>query len=220
MLASSPTIEYPFWGFILSILLFGVLLVQTWRYYRAYDKDRSYLRVFVAVLFILSCASTAMHIAVAHSLLFVAANFQAVNFLDAYSPFMAADYVIIGFLLFLNQLFFVSRIYFLRPDGHWILGALVLFSTGTFAAAVVTFVSNAQSRMISGPVLYGSDMVSDVVITAYYWWIFAQSRSDFRQTKKVLKRLRLYTAGRGLLVTVAQTICFVLHVVQTHQLRW
>ncbi|PBK72930.1 hypothetical protein ARMSODRAFT_953359 [Armillaria solidipes] len=59
---------------------------------------------------------------------------------------------------------------------------------------------------------------------AYYWWIFAQSRSDFRhltfRTKNVLKRLRLYTAARGLLVTVAQTICFVLHVVQPHQLRW
>ncbi|KAK0453326.1 hypothetical protein EV421DRAFT_1763541 [Armillaria borealis] len=102
MLASSPTIEYPFWGksstlnyvvfikissgFVLSILLFGVLLVPTWRYYRDYGKDRWYLRVFVAVLFLLSCTSTAMHIAVAHSLLFLATDFKAVNFLDAYSP--------------------------------------------------------------------------------------------------------------------------------------
>ncbi|KAK0191253.1 hypothetical protein F5146DRAFT_591585 [Armillaria mellea] len=218
MLASSPTIEYPFWGFILSILLFGVLLVQTWRYYRAYDKDRWYLRVFVAVLF---CASTAMHIVVAHSLLFLAGYPEAANFLDAYSPFMVTDNVIICLVLFLIQLFFLSRIYFFRPNGHWILGALALCSAGTFAAGIVTFISNTPSKqIISGTVLYGLAMVSDAVIVAYYWWIFPQSRSDFRQTKNVLRRLRLYTALRGLLVTVAQTICFVLHVVQPHQLRW
>ncbi|KAK0498484.1 hypothetical protein EDD18DRAFT_1157911 [Armillaria luteobubalina] len=134
---------------------------------------------------------------------------------------MAADNVIICFVLFLIQLFFLSRIYFLRPNGHWIMGALVLCSTGTFVTVIVALVSNTSSQqIISGTVLYGLAMFLDIVITAYYWWIFAQSRSDFRQTKKVLKRLRLYTAARGLLVTVAQTICFVLHIVQPHQLRW
>ncbi|PBL02223.1 hypothetical protein ARMGADRAFT_1005640 [Armillaria gallica] len=221
MLASSPTIEYPFWGFVLSVLLFGVLLVQTWRYYSDYGKDRWYLRVFVAVLFLLSCTSTAMHIAVAHSLLFLAADFKAVNFLDAYSPFMTADNVIICFVLFLIQLFFLSRIYFLRPNRHWILGALVLCSIGTFVTGIVTCVLKTPSKqMISWTVLYGLAMFSDAVTATYYWWIFAQSRSDFRQTKNILKRLRLYTAARGLLVTVAQTICFVLRVVQPHQLRW
>ncbi|KAK0231087.1 hypothetical protein IW262DRAFT_1342120 [Armillaria fumosa] len=135
---------------------------------------------------------------------------------------MAADNVIICFVLFLIQLFFLSRIYFLRPNGHWIMGALVLCSTGTFVTgiAVASIFNTSSFQIISGTTLYGLAIFLDVVITAYYWWIFAQSRSDFRQTKKVLKRLRLYTAARGLLVTVAQTICFVLHVVQPHQLRW
>ncbi|PBL02224.1 hypothetical protein ARMGADRAFT_1005641 [Armillaria gallica] len=207
MLASSPTIEYPFWGFVLSVLLFGVLLVQTWRYYSDYGKDRC----------LLSCTSTAMHIAVAHSLLFLAADFKAVNFLDAYSPFMTADNVIICFVLFLIQLFFLSRIYFLRPNRHWILGALVLCSIGTFVTCVL---KTPSKQMISWTVLYGLAMFSNAATVAYYWWIFAQSRSDFRQTMNVLKRLRLYTAARGLLVTVAQTVCFILHIVQTYQLRW
>ncbi|KAK0206250.1 hypothetical protein DFS33DRAFT_573856 [Desarmillaria ectypa] len=68
--------------------------------------------------------------------------------------------------------------------------------------------------------LYGLAIISDAVIGAYYWWIFALSQSDIRQTRNVLKRLRLYTAARGLLVTIAQTICFILHVVQPNQLRW
>ncbi|PBK72929.1 hypothetical protein ARMSODRAFT_953358 [Armillaria solidipes] len=64
---------------------------------------------------------------------------------------MFADNVIICFVFFLIQLFFVSRIYFreslsmsrevfvtkisilpVRPNGRWILGALVLCSIGTF----------------------------------------------------------------------------------------
>ncbi|KAK0191252.1 hypothetical protein F5146DRAFT_591996 [Armillaria mellea] len=141
--------------------------------------------------------------------------------LTAIPSLMTADNVIICLVLFLIQLFFLSRIYLLRPNEHWILGALVLCSIGTLAAGVVACISKTPSQqIISWTVLYGLAMFSHAATVLCYWWLFAQSRSDFRQTKNVLRRLRLYTVGRGLLVTVAQTICFVLHVVQPHQLRW
>ncbi|KAK0468046.1 uncharacterized protein EV420DRAFT_443141 [Desarmillaria tabescens] len=118
MFASSPTFEYPFWGFVLSIFS-DVAVLQRLRQ-----------GSMVAVLFLLNCTSTALHIVVARSLLFLAADVKAMDFLDAYSLFMTADNIIMCIVFFLIQLFFLSRIYFLRPNGHWMLGALVLCSTG------------------------------------------------------------------------------------------
>ncbi|KAL1940991.1 hypothetical protein VTO73DRAFT_7627 [Trametes versicolor] len=221
-------------GGIVGMMLYGVTVHQTYRYYRLYPNDRTLLKVFVFVIFVLEAF---------HSLLWIIAGYHYLIAEPFNSGSLAKGHwsvrlAVIGtaFTVCTTQCFYASRIYFLGPKyKRLVIPALVLLvvskgfaigesnrhdraqhttNTSSGAAGVSAFrftpsIADFQSISWLVSVSYGLAGVTDVTLASTLVVVFRRSRTGSKRTDSVLDTLIIYSINTGVLTSVFSILAFI-----------
>ncbi|KAJ7497729.1 hypothetical protein FB451DRAFT_241958 [Mycena latifolia] len=223
----SSHVDAMFVGIMLSLVLWGITLVQTWTYFNS-NKDGWMLQALVFILFLLDTGSTALTGEMAH--VYLVQNFGNLAALATVPVSAIAEVAFNVTIVFLVQLFFARRVYLLNQRRLVMPVIITLFAlaglvTGIFIVVDISkspFVASLASERMKIEVALTNtfEAMSDLVATFAMSWEFYRNRGSIKSTNTLLERLLGVTVARGGLVTVAQFVTLALYVAQPTTLNW
>ncbi|KAF8128631.1 hypothetical protein EV363DRAFT_1451620 [Boletus edulis] len=192
-----------------SLILYGVSILQTFLYYERYTEDSIILKLLVAWVFVLDTL---------HTLLISAGVWQyfVVHFADddflahTHAPLLISI-VVTSAVSTSVQSFFIYRIWFLMKSRFRWLFPVVLFPfvvaqlvLGTFYTVVAMAFQTSVSA-VSGPLLTkvanalnGAATAVDITITIALCALLAMGRTGYADTDQMLRRLIFISVNTGL----------------------
>ncbi|KAJ3502983.1 hypothetical protein NLJ89_g8638 [Agrocybe chaxingu] len=210
-------------GTFLGLILFGILLGQTYSYFGRFTKDRFALRLLVSILVVLELVHTLL---LAASIYYDTVTTWQAPRTNTYTLSTATFFE--NLITIIVQLCFAHRIHRLSSPGRLSITALVcavlavLRFVGAFAVGVEGILDVAHdggtgvfvvrvSWLITATLSVGA--AADVLIAASMIYYLRQlsSPTQLRRTTDILNRLTRWTVQTGLLTSlahVAAILCF------------
>ncbi|KAI0788224.1 hypothetical protein C8Q74DRAFT_1256722 [Fomes fomentarius] len=204
-------------GGYISLILFGIFIQQTYKYFRRYS-DASWLRYLVIATIMQEMNVTVIHMHLGYY--YFVENFG--NPLVFLREVWSLDiFPICATLLIITcNCFYVARIWLVGPLRYkiWLVATIIILMMGTMATSVASTIVAFRGITISTfphflwTVLAYNVMAStaDVILTATLVYILHNSRTGFRSTDTMINRLIMYTISTGLLTTLLNIISFAL----------
>ncbi|KAJ6567155.1 hypothetical protein B0H19DRAFT_720689 [Mycena capillaripes] len=201
-------------GVFFNMIFYGVLVGQILGYYQVYKKDALWLRYFVAYLFFVETANTALDISMMYQLLILEYGQQPVFFPTV---FMTQPLCVVLISMPI-QLFFAWRIYQLTK-ALWIPMVISLLSMGSFAggiwtSALVLILEEFAKKPLttkSALLWFLASCVADVLITISLVITLAKSKTGFVATDSVVDKIIRMTIQTGMITaffSILDVICF------------
>jgi len=212
----------PFWGWIVSNVLFGITLLQGYIYFETRRRGTGQA-LFVILLLILDTLSAVL-MAVSMS------DYLLVNFGNPFQllvigPKLLADTFILAITPLLIDMFFAIRIYQLSDRIHNGLSPMVLKSASvaialfSFAASGMALeqtweakqansfalFSEARSKRRLGTAL-GLSSIAGIIITIGLVATMRTARTGFAKTDRVIRSVILFVANRGILLVAIRIL--------------
>ncbi|KAH7923298.1 hypothetical protein BV22DRAFT_1093126 [Leucogyrophana mollusca] len=193
----------PLCGTLATMLLYGVICMQTFYYLQNYASDRKGLKFLVWGIWILETAHTALSIHFVEYYLIM--NFTDTTTLEYAVWSMGATYFIGFFIAYAVNLCFIWRIWLLSKK-RWIgisLGVLATirlgFGLGNCSLsfhypAWKVFRAHVFPTMVVGWVL---SAVVDTLIASTLCFYLHRRRTGMRRTDSIINRLLLYSINTG-----------------------
>ncbi|KAH7909477.1 hypothetical protein BJ138DRAFT_1155134 [Hygrophoropsis aurantiaca] len=214
-------------GIVMSIGLTGITIVQGWIYANE-NRDTWLLRAFVFLMIAADIFTTGLDVKASHR--YLVENFGNLAALQYAHWEVIWEYAVTIVMVFMVQLFFVSRIWLLKRDKQWVPAIISLFATGALVSGLiaitklarhplVAFLMSVESKVSFG-INGGFAAVVDIMITFSLTWSFATSKRGIKRTDNMLQRLLMYVVSRGLLVSVTQVLFLITYVVKPEALWW
>lgn len=189
---------------------------------KTYSKDRIYLKILVATLFLLDTIRTAAYIQMTWVWLIIGhANPVVVLVLPRSIAAVEISSVTSILELLLVQSFFISNIWRLLKFTRWriplslIAATLSITSAGGNAAVLYfetshkTFSNIEAYEQVAGIVEVVSTFATDLYINVSLLIILYQQRTGLRRTERMLAKLSTYTMQRGTLLVIVQLLSFI-----------
>ncbi|KLO19244.1 hypothetical protein SCHPADRAFT_935569 [Schizopora paradoxa] len=205
-------------GTYVALALYGIVVHQTYRYFRLYPRDQIFVKFSVTAMFILDSFQSACLIYTVYY--YISQNYQNNAALENSIWSMRLDVVTTGLVSSVSHAFFSIRIY---QFSHNRLIMLVVTAVSTarlgFAAAVtvIGFTTVTFAKFEPFAWLYclalGLLIVSDILVTASLCLLLQRSRTGFSRTNSIIDKLLVYLINTGLLTALfncAVLICAVL----------
>jgi len=195
-------------GVFANMILYGVLIVQTFIYYRTYKKDALLMKLFVLYLFIVETANTGFDMAIVYEPLILR---YGTPHATTYFPMMfPTEPIMIVAVSTPIQLFLAWRIW-LITKGNWIPAIICFLSIVSFGGGVWTCIKIViLKRFVLKPELHASALlwftascVVDVIITASLVWSLSRRKTGFRDTDSAIDRIIRMTVQTGMLTSIA-----------------
>ncbi|KAF9441754.1 hypothetical protein P691DRAFT_714923 [Macrolepiota fuliginosa MF-IS2] len=201
--------------------LWGVVVAQAVAYYRTYQNDNKYLKIFVFSWHSdTSCRvlSTAQLATLAYTVYFWMivcrnpANYRFLGILG--NSLIVVPAYITYFLTSFVQCFYAMRVWFISVKQLWLVATIVALAVtqlvGGFALVsymtTINDIITVYSKFNHVPWEQhglGSSMVCDVLISTSLWWYLRKSRGVvFGRTKNAINKLILQAVNIGLLTNV------------------
>ncbi|KAF9265657.1 hypothetical protein L218DRAFT_154153 [Marasmius fiardii PR-910] len=206
---------------LLNWLLMGTLIMQVYTYYRRFAKDRTWIRVLVAVLFSLDIAHTCL--LTAHGWFFTIEIWGQFDRLDEIPwsaemiPFMC------GLVSCIVQLFYAWRIWVLSSKYKFLrlLAVLVVMLSlmqglSAMIAAIILLINSDQQNLLrlhpAFSVWLAGSFVTDIMITSSMSYILykAKEASKWAGSETMLTRMINNTIQTGAVTVVCALIDLVL----------
>jgi len=206
-----------FIGLVISIMLFGMTVLQTWIYFWQYgSRDPKGLKLLVTIIFLLDTLHTTLCI---YSLYwYLILNFGNVENLGYNMWAMNVQVDINALVDYMVQLYYAGRVHIVGKS-IIIPIIIVVLSTNTLALGFVFTVRAATLKSWSRyrsliPVTcigLGSGVVADILIAFSMYWFLYHKRTGFAKTDSMIMTLITYSINSGLLtslLTIAVLISF------------
>ncbi|OSC99561.1 hypothetical protein PYCCODRAFT_1438124 [Trametes coccinea BRFM310] len=203
-------------GTIFGSMLYGLVLYQTYKYYRLYPKDRIALKSLVCIIAVMETIHNALWILVCYEY-FVVNFFNPLNLLRTHW-YVQLTVPFSGFTPLVAQIFYACRLYYLGTEIKYrlIVAATVVIMLSDFgwdiAGTILVFHAKTladfshSSWIVS--VSSGHLVVGDTLIAATLIYVLRQNRTGFRRTDSVLDLLVMYTINSGLLIMISALFTF------------
>ncbi|KAN0137168.1 hypothetical protein V8E53_005165 [Lactarius tabidus] len=200
-----------FVGLVISILLFGITVCQTWIYFSRYTKrDPKTLKFFIVVILLLDTFHTILCSYAMYWYLIL--NFGNVENLGYNMWAMNLQIDITALVEYLVQLYYARRVYIVSKS-IIIPGIIVLLGTNCFALGFVFTTRAAALKTwsrysILTPITcigLGSGVVADALIAFSMCWFLYHKRTGFARTDSMIMTLMGYSINSGLLTCVVTT---------------
>lgn len=215
-------------GVFLNMILYGVLLVQMYSYYRTYKADKPWIKYLVLYLFIIETLNTALDIHIMYEPLILQHGTAAMT---TYFPtLLPSEPLVIAAVSTPIQFFFAFRIRMFTKS-NWIPALVMFLSVLSLSGGVWTAVKWVQIKLIVRkpelhyPALlwFLSSSVADVVITIALVRGLSKRRTGFVATDDVISKIIRMTIQTGLptaLVAVGDVVFFMTLGHSTLNLIW
>ncbi|KAH7930140.1 hypothetical protein BV22DRAFT_77136 [Leucogyrophana mollusca] len=222
-----PQCDAMYIGILLATVLSGITIVQGWIYIND-NRDGLILRSLVVFLILADIITTILDLRLMHR--YLVENFGNLTTLSAAPIEIITEYIITVVIVFLVQVFFISRIYLLQKE-RWLVSVVIAVLAS--AAMVTGFVAIAdlarhpqlasftstQNKVTFG--INGSfSAVADILITASLTWTFATSKKGTNKSDTKLQQLLMYVVSRGVLVSVCQILFFITYLAKPAAMWW
>lgn len=193
----------PLCGALATMLLYGIICMQTFHYWQAYEHDRRTLKCLVASIWILETVHTALSVYAVEFYLIM--HFGDVTNLAFAVWAMPASYVIGFIIAYAVNLCFIWRILHLSQK-RWISSCLVILATIRCGFGLANcslsfyypmwkiFREHVYPTMVVGWVL---SAVVDSAIAFTLCLYLRKRRTGMNRTDSILNRLLLYSINTG-----------------------
>jgi len=219
-----------YWGLVLAVFTCGISVVQAHHYFRK-NSDRTWLRWVAGTMFSFDLISTALVIAAVFE--YFVPRFGDVSHMWQITPALAAECIFAIFITFIAQFYFGYQIYCVKPpglSGQILMSILSIFATLSLLFGCVCFTmmfihSNWEHWALAIQIGFsgskGFAMLFDIVSTIAMCVYLKKATPDLtRGTKRVIRFLVYFCLQRGALVTVVQTMLFVVNWAFNQEMYW
>lgn len=223
-----------YWGFVASIFLAGITVVQAYSYFPNSHNDRPLVRWTAVCMLITDLASTAL---IAQSIYYyLIPEFGSFTRFGSVTPELTVECLISTTITFISQLYFVHQLVSVKRAGKgslpaiWVTLVSAVLGFGGGVGCVATMfkyhknVLAGDSRSMAFYILFimakGWASIADIVATAAMCMWLTHSRTGIKETNTLLSKLMRFVVQRGILVTTIQVLLLVTFTAVPHSLAW
>ncbi|KAI0091427.1 hypothetical protein BDY19DRAFT_625793 [Irpex rosettiformis] len=225
-----PVLGPLYWGFLCSLVLTGINVLQGYIYFPS--NDRLSLRIIAASMLILNVTSSAL---VAQSVFYyLVPHFGSLLPLNAITNELSAECLISTIITFISQTYFVVQLWGVakaRNNSYIVpilVGALSVAAAaggiGCTTAMVIHkhSILGARSRTFSifFGLAKGFGALTDIIATIAMCSMLVSARTAFDSTNSVIRSLMMFIMQRGILVTLIQTLLLITFHAAPDHLYW
>jgi hypothetical protein len=194
-------------GVFINMILYGILIVQTYSYYQTYKKDAAWIKYLVLYLFIIESVNTGCDIAMMYQPLI--AEFGQPDATKFFPTMFAAEPIAIVMVSTPIQLFFAWRIKLLTKN-NYLPAIIALFAIISLAGGVWTTAMIVKLKLFSRkPELHEPALlwflaacVSDILITVALVVTLSKRRTGFEATDDAISKIIRMTVQTGMLTAL------------------
>ncbi|KAI0353727.1 hypothetical protein OH77DRAFT_585870 [Trametes cingulata] len=201
-------------GTSFGLMLYGLTIHQTYRYFRLYPRDLALFKGFVALILTLETVHTVIWMIACYH--FLITDYSNAGSLLTGHWTVKANVAITGAGNLICQLFYARRVFLLGKKSRWVVLGAGIFMTACLgfdiAATVEAFKLSLEdfprfSWLVSAA--YGCAVATDVLLTGALIRVLLRSRTGFKRTDSTLDMLIVYSINTGLLTSVTGLLVFV-----------
>jgi len=218
-----------YWGFVISLVLGGITIVQAYIYFPA-PQDSMYVRLTAVTMLVLDLTSSAL---VAQSVYYyLIPKFGSLIPLGAITSELSAECLLSGMIMFISQLYFVRQLYIVKGLGTmWWIAIITLCAIFGFvanAACVATMLKYPENILanrnnyfsIFAGLSKGFGTAADILATTAMCIFLTSSRTGLPETNSLLTKLTRFVIHRGALVTLFQTALLISFYAWPNHVYW
>lgn len=198
-------------GTIINVLLYGMMICQVYLYQRASARDPTWIKLFVALIFVADTVHTVFTVVYMYDTLIL--HFGDFPFLEKVNWFFSTDPALTGIIGGLVQAFFAWRIKVLT--GSYLLPGVVGL------CSIITLLMGIATAIACGIVQYfteflrfkvvvilwlGSSAVADLIIATTLSLYLNRNKTGFSRTDTQIDRIIRLTIETGLLTAITALI--------------
>ncbi|KAF9440811.1 hypothetical protein P691DRAFT_801246 [Macrolepiota fuliginosa MF-IS2] len=210
----------PFIGNIFNILLFGIMIAQTYIYFKTY-RDQRWIRLLVlAVLFVDTINVVFNNLYLYTALVLHFDDMKSLARANLYAP---ADPATTGILGSMVQLFFAWRIHVLTRNWFMVATVVGLAVTGLVGSLISTYklavISEfARLHEFKGYITLwlASASAADIIITIILVWYLQKHRTGFRGSNIMIDRIIRLTVQTGLITSMFALVGLVIFILKSN----
>ncbi|KZT09390.1 uncharacterized protein LAESUDRAFT_748519 [Laetiporus sulphureus 93-53] len=214
----SPAVETYgpiFVGCVLNILLYGIMITQTFLYFTVYKRDKLWMKLFVGLLFLCDTLNCAFDIAFVYMPL--VNGFGDIKSLNYASWVFGTDPAMTAFIAMFVQMFFAWRVKVLTGSIPAVL--FIMFCSfcqwcgglGTsIAVGMIPEFTHFQQFEVIVIIWLAFSAVADSAITTALVWHLRKHRTGFSQTDDIVNKIIRLTVQTGLITALCAIIDLIL----------
>ncbi|KAL1949709.1 hypothetical protein VTO73DRAFT_8590 [Trametes versicolor] len=190
-------------GTSLGLMLYGLTLHQTYRYFRLYPRDLKLFKIFVVLIVTMETVHTTIWMIACYHFL-ITDYFNPASILTGHWS-VKINVAITGASNLICQSFYARRVFLLGPKSRWVVAlagvsmvACLGFDIGASVEAFKLSLSDFPrfSWLVSGA--YGCAVATDVLLTGALIRVLLHSRTGFKRTDSTLDSLIVYSINTGM----------------------
>ncbi|KIJ64692.1 hypothetical protein HYDPIDRAFT_111259 [Hydnomerulius pinastri MD-312] len=213
----------------ISLVFYGISILQTFIYYVKYPNDNIYLKLLVLLVFLLDTV---------HAFLtcigvwdYLVLHFGDLAYVELTHPPLLLSIIVTSLVSFTVQSFFVYRIWFLSKDRFkWTFPILLMPFVTAQPVIACCYTANAMVntsvQAVSGPyltklanALNGTATAVDISITIALCTLLGMGRTGFNEnTDRMLLRLIVISVNTGLCTAILAFLSVILLVISPNDL--
>ncbi|KAF9483392.1 hypothetical protein BDN70DRAFT_873897 [Pholiota conissans] len=207
-------------GFTFNAILLGVMITQVYLYYTSFKKDKKWLKIYVAVLFVLDIYNTAAGAAYLYTALIT--HFNDPAYLDNVTWLFDMDPAITGVIVTMVQSFFAWRIWVLTKS--YIFPILILATAITGAVtAIATPIKVSQdphfthllAAKVPISIWLSSEVLGDILITVILVVYLSKHKTGFERSDLLVDRIIRLTVQTGLITSIVALLNLIVYLADT-----
>ncbi|TFK36160.1 hypothetical protein BDQ12DRAFT_634540 [Crucibulum laeve] len=194
-------------GTFINMILYGILIVQTYSYYQTYKRDAAWIKYLVLYLFIVETVNTGCDIAMMYQPLIQ--QFGQPDAVKFFPTMFAAEPIVIVFVSTPIQLFFAWRIKLLTKS-NWLAAVIGFFAFVSMAGGTWTTIGIVKVKLFSRkPELHWPALlwflaacISDILITIVLVVSLSKRKTGFVATDDAISKIIRMTVQTGMLTAL------------------
>ncbi|KAM5544619.1 hypothetical protein V8D89_001517 [Ganoderma adspersum] len=204
-----------FIGSCISLVLYGLTVHQTYRYFRLYPEDSMYLKALVMTIFLAETVNSILPVHLSYYHL-VANYFNPLALAsDTLSLRLLAPTSAITILA--CQSFYVRRVFLVDCRYRLIVAGTIVLLIVETAFAIVLSVQAFKGHQMQDfvdmtwtvSVFYGVDMVIDSTLTGTLIVYLLRNRTGTQRNDSMIQTLIVYTINTGLVTSIVGMLAFI-----------
>ncbi|KAJ7741410.1 hypothetical protein DFH07DRAFT_837982, partial [Mycena maculata] len=208
-----------FIGFFMNVLLYGIMVNQTYLYFTQYRRDKTWTKTFVACIFFLDTLNTVFDFAYLYDSLIV--HFDNVPFLARADWLFTLDPALTAIIASLVQLFYAWRVKVLTGS-VWLMASVVIFALAGVAGGIATSVEVMRRRFFQEFIRFEdvvivwlvAECLGDILITTILVYHLKSHKTGLEETDILVDRIIRMTVQTGLATAICATTDLVLYLTQ------
>ncbi|KAJ3002280.1 hypothetical protein NUW54_g5933 [Trametes sanguinea] len=191
---------------VIAAALYGVTVVLSLYYYDRFPKDPWMLKLGVAIVWALDTTSLVLDVHAIYYYLIANYNNPPALLIQVWS--VQVELLITFTAVFVVQIFFIQRIYQLRPNLWYIPLFLALTAVASYALIIVIVIpvfknsdwNDVQSGQVNRPLVANwlTGLIVDVSITVVLcWYLWSEKNYVRRGTRRLINRIIIFSVNRG-----------------------